>query len=64
MLGRHDIFLTFNPFYALLEIVRAPFLGTMPSGAVWISAVLYSLALCAVSWLLFVRARGRVAFWM
>ena len=64
MLGRHAIFLTFNPFYALLEIVRAPFLGTMPSGAVWISAVLYSLALCAVSWLLFVRARGRVAFWM
>jgi lipopolysaccharide transport system permease protein len=64
MLGRHAALLTFNPFYALLEIVRAPLLGTTPSVADWLSAVLYSLALCAVSWLLFVRARGRVAFWM
>jgi lipopolysaccharide transport system permease protein len=64
MLGRHAVLVTFNPFYALLEIVRAPFLATIPSGAIWLSAVLYSLALCVVSWLLFVRARGRVAFWM
>lgn len=64
MLGRGAVLLTFNPFYALLEIVRAPFLGTIPSGTIWLSAILYSLALCAVSWLLFVRARGRVAFWM
>jgi len=63
-LGRHAVLLTYNPFYVLLEIVRAPLLGTIPSAEIWLSAVIYSLALCAVSWLLFVRARGRVAFWM
>ena len=30
MLGRHAVLVTFNPFYALLEIVRAPFLGHHP----------------------------------
>ena len=63
-LGRHAVLLPFNPFYALLEIVRAPLLGQTPSVETWIAAVLYSIALCGASWALFVRARGRVAFWV
>lgn len=63
-LGRHVVLLPFNPFYALLEIVRAPLLGHTPSANTWVAAVLYSAALCGVSWALFVRARGRVAFWV
>jgi homopolymeric O-antigen transport system permease protein len=55
--------LPFNPFYVLLEIVRAPLLGTEPSGIAWVAAVLYSIALCSLSWMVFIRARGRVAFW-
>jgi lipopolysaccharide transport system permease protein len=63
-LGRHAILLPFNPFYALLEIVRAPLLGHTPSAETWVATLLYSVALCGLSWALFVRARGRVAFWM
>jgi lipopolysaccharide transport system permease protein len=56
--------LPFNPCYALLEIVRAPLLGNVPSGVICVSAILYSLALWTVTWLLFARVRGRIAFWV
>jgi lipopolysaccharide transport system permease protein len=56
--------LPLNPFFDLLEIVRAPLLGQAPSLNTWIGAVLYSVALCGASWAFFVRARGRVAFWI
>jgi lipopolysaccharide transport system permease protein len=56
--------LAFNPFYDLLEIVRGPILGMDVAGTVWIGALGYSLALCAISWAFFVRARGRVTFWV
>jgi lipopolysaccharide transport system permease protein len=56
--------LPFNPFFALLQIVRGPLLGETPPTSVYISAIIYSLALWAVTWLLFVRVRSRIAFWV
>ena len=56
--------LPINPFYDLLEIVRAPMLGTAPTMYTWLGAGLYSLALCGVSAAFFLRARGRIAFWI
>lgn len=63
-LGAKAVYLPLNPFFALIEIVRAPLLGTSPSVIVWIAAIGYSLVLCIISWMLFVQARGRVAFWI
>jgi lipopolysaccharide transport system permease protein len=63
-LGRHAVLLPLNPFFAVFDIVRAPLLGKLPTPESWIAAVLYSLVLCGASWLFFVRARGRVAFWV
>jgi lipopolysaccharide transport system permease protein len=63
-LGRHAVLLPLNPFFALIEIVRAPLLGRTPTIADWGAAVIYSLILCGLSWALFVRARGRIAFWV
>jgi lipopolysaccharide transport system permease protein len=63
-LGEKQWLLPFNPFYSLLEIVRAPLLSEVPSTATYISAALYSALICAASWLLFVRVRGRIAFWV
>jgi lipopolysaccharide transport system permease protein len=57
-------FLPFNPFYSLFEIVRAPLLGDVPGWGVWASAILYSAALSAAAWSLFVRVRSRLAFWL
>ncbi|MGH7069472.1 MAG: ABC transporter permease [Acetobacteraceae bacterium] len=56
--------LPINPFYTLIEVVRGPLLGLAPTNFVWLSAVGYSVLICALSWLLFVRARHRVAFWV
>lgn len=56
--------LPFNPFFTLLEILRAPLLHEIPATTVWISALLYSALLCAAAWLVFARLRGRLAFWV
>ena len=56
--------LPLNPFYSILEMVRAPMLGEVPGQMIYLSALLYSLALCSVAWLLFCRVRGRIAFWV
>jgi lipopolysaccharide transport system permease protein len=63
-LGPRVYLLPFNPFFDVLDIVRAPMLGTMPTAMTWLGAVLYSFALCGLAWGFFARARGRVAFWL
>jgi lipopolysaccharide transport system permease protein len=63
-LGEHAWLLAFNPFFSVLEVVRAPLLGEFPSSLVWASALIYSAVLFSVSWLFFARVRGRVAFWV
>jgi lipopolysaccharide transport system permease protein len=63
-LGVHAWVLPYNPFFALLEVVRAPMLGYLPSAMTWLMAVVYSVLLLGFSWWLFTRARGRVAFWL
>lgn len=57
-------FLPLNPFYTLLDVLRAPLLGHVPGPAIWISALAYSVALWIAAWLLFSRVRGRLAFWV
>ena len=56
--------LPLNPFFTLLEVVRAPLLGAIPGIAVYASALLYSAFLAGVAWMLFARVRGRLAFWV
>ena len=63
-LGTGVRYLPLNPFYDLLEIVRGPLLGQDPSLMTWVGAIGFSAVLCAVSWAFFVRARGRITFWM
>ncbi|HVZ07522.1 ABC transporter permease [Rhodopila sp.] len=60
--GAAKLFL--NPFYCLLEIVRAPLLGQPIALRVWAATIVYSLVLCVISWAFFVRARSRVSFWI
>lgn len=56
--------LPFNPFYDMLEIVRAPLLGQVPDAMVWIGAAGYSLVLCLIAWAFFSRVRARLAYWL
>lgn len=63
-LGHFAAYLPLNPFYVLLEILRGPLMGAPPPPGIWLAASIYSLLLCMGAWLLFVRARGRLAFWI
>lgn len=63
-LAFHPVWMDFNPFDSLLDVVRGPLLGNVPTLRTWGLATGYSIALALVSWLAFVRARGRLAFWV
>lgn len=53
-----------NPFFYLLELVRAPLLGT-PITAMWtLKAMTVSVVIVGVSAIGFARARGRIAYWV
>ncbi len=62
--GMQRELLPLNPFFSLLEIVRAPLFGMLPDAVVWTSALGYSALLIGVAWVAFVRVRGRLAFWV
>ena len=53
-----------NPFYGLMEIVRGPLLGQPVDAGAWINALCYSFVLLVASFLLFVRARPRIPYWV
>jgi len=56
--------LAINPFYSLLEVVRGPLLNEPAALVIWASVLIYSALLCGGTWLLFVRVRGRLSFWV
>lgn len=58
------LLIRFNPFYYLLEILRAPLLGTALPLTTWAWALVVSGILVAFSWIAFARTRGRIAFWV
>ena len=64
LLGPHGYIAHGNPFFHLIEIVRAPLLGALPSAL----TVVVILAMTAVNLLatalFFVRYRARIAYWI
>jgi ABC-type polysaccharide/polyol phosphate export permease len=53
-----------NPLFHWFEIVRGPLLGTSPSVWSWCVAVFTLLCGSIVSFVIFARYRGRVAYWL
>lgn len=65
LLKEAAVWLPLNPFYAVLETLRAPLVEGHGGGlAVWAAALLYSTLLGAAAYAFFVRFRGRLAFWV
>jgi lipopolysaccharide transport system permease protein len=56
--------LAFNPFFCLLEVVRGPLMGVVPSALIIGCALGYAAVLLLATWLVFARVRGRIAFWL
>ena len=59
-----QVYLPLNPFFAVMETMRGPIMGTGASATVWIAAILYTGIVWAVAQTFFTRFRNRVAFWV
>jgi len=62
--GLSHALVQFNPFYALLEIVRGPLLGHALDASSWTVALAYSALLVALAGGLFAVSRPRIAYWV
>ena len=54
----------FNPFTYFVELIRAPLLGEVPSIYTWMLALGVTVLGWSIAWLVFVRFRGRVTYWL
>ncbi|MBF0889415.1 MULTISPECIES: ABC transporter permease [Gluconobacter] len=63
-LGAKASYLFYNPFYPLLEIVREPLLGRVPSLQIWGIALTTSVVFWLIAVRAFIRARARLVFWI
>lgn len=54
----------FNPFYHLLEVVRAPLLGTTPTITSYLAVLLITLINVSITGAFFSRFRSRIAYWI
>ena len=54
----------FNPFFYILEIVRAPLLGTPLTFVIVAKTLIVTTAIVLISAVAFARTRGRLAYWM
>jgi lipopolysaccharide transport system permease protein len=64
MLGTHAWIVQCNPLTHLIEIVRAPLLGSAPAAESWFLAIVSALAGWSVAFLMFARFRARVPYWL
>jgi lipopolysaccharide transport system permease protein len=54
----------FNPFFYVIENVRAPLLGTAPSLLSWFVVVSVTLIGAAIALAIYVRYRSRITYWL
>ncbi len=62
--GLGIVLIKWNPFFALLEIVRGPLLGSPLMGETWLVALGYSAGLGLLAALAFAKARSRISYWV
>ena len=64
LIGDGQVWLVFNPFFVVMETMRAPILGAGASLTVWAAALLFTGLFCLFTFSFFVRFRSRIAFWV
>jgi ABC-type polysaccharide/polyol phosphate export permease len=57
-------FLALNPFFAWIDVARAPLLGVQPEPTSWPILIACTVVGCALSLAFFVRFRERIAYWI
>lgn len=53
-----------NPFFRLIQIVRQPLLGEVPSAGSWGIAIAFAAASLAMGIFMYMRFRARIAYWL
>ncbi|MHB8138603.1 MAG: ABC transporter permease [Smithellaceae bacterium] len=53
-----------NPFFHLIEIVRAPLLGSLPSALNWQVSIMFAVVGWFITVLFYGRFRSRIAYWL
>ncbi len=62
--NRHHLLVDANPFYAILELIRAPLMGNAPALTCVITALIFTLASWIAMLCVFVRYRSRIIYWL
>ncbi len=63
-LGAQSYLVMLNPFFHLIEIVRAPLLGQLPSPTNYAAVALITISNLLFASAFFVRFRSRIAYWV
>jgi ABC-type polysaccharide/polyol phosphate export permease len=53
-----------NPLYHMLEVLRAPLLGSIPTGETWFFLMIMLVFGWAVTFLVFTKFRRRIPYWL
>lgn len=64
LLGEHQWLMTFNPFFYLVEVMRAPLLGEFPSARIYLAMLLITALNSIFAAFFFVRFRSRISYWV
>ena len=64
LLGEQRYLMVLNPFYHLLEVIRAPLFGVVPGWESWAASLLFALGGWAFTFACFARFRKRIAYWL
>lgn len=64
LLGDNQSLMTFNPFFYLVEVMRAPLLGQVPSAQIYLATILITVLNAMFAMLFFVRFRSRISYWV
>lgn len=61
--GRQRV-IDFNPFHHFIEVLRAPMLGAVPGATTWVAVLAITAAGWLATFLLLLRARRRITYWL
>jgi ABC-2 type transport system permease protein/lipopolysaccharide transport system permease protein len=64
LLGQRSYLALGNPFFHLIEVVRAPLLGALPSAQTWMVVLAITAINALVTAFFFLRFRARIAYWI
>lgn len=64
LLKHRAYFATLNPFYQMIEIVRAPLLGHVPSADCYFGVFVVTIVNVGLVSVFFARFRSRIAYWV